>query len=233
MLRVDPTLSLHEIKEQICQQKKYTHSNQYTFCLPNKLNQPLLLGLSLAEYKTNELTLVYNKNFKLNQHQSFDHLRRENQLLKENFHHINKNHSSTLRPSHTSLHAYWNDPNFDTQSQISNNSSIVKKRRAPRPPGYVNSNRPISQIYIQQQQITYNDHSLLPPLRLDCHRSYESLQSENIKKKRKAPVIIQTNSIQNKDEFDKIDEEQFPTNNFIRPGRILHIISFLYFIINS
>ena len=59
LLRVDPTLPLFEIKEQICKQKKYQDSHRYTFRLPTKIDQNLLLGLSLAEYKTNELTLVY------------------------------------------------------------------------------------------------------------------------------------------------------------------------------
>jgi hypothetical protein len=61
LIRVDPTLPLYEIKEQICKQKKYTDSNRYTLRLPNKLDQPLSLGLSLAECKTNELTLVHLK----------------------------------------------------------------------------------------------------------------------------------------------------------------------------
>ncbi|CAF4732004.1 unnamed protein product, partial [Rotaria magnacalcarata] len=55
LLRIDPTLSLQEIKEQICKQKKYTNSNEYTLRLPSKLDEPVSLGLSLAEYKTNEL----------------------------------------------------------------------------------------------------------------------------------------------------------------------------------
>jgi len=64
LLRVDPTLPLHEIKEQICKQKKYIDSNRYTLRLPNKLDVPLLLGLSLAEYKTNQITLVHLKHGK-------------------------------------------------------------------------------------------------------------------------------------------------------------------------
>ncbi len=64
LLRVDPTLPLHEIKEQICKQKKYIDSNRYTLRLPTKLDVPLLLGLSLAEYKTNQITLVHLKHGK-------------------------------------------------------------------------------------------------------------------------------------------------------------------------
>jgi hypothetical protein len=224
---------LHEIKEQICKQKKYIHSNQYTLRLPNKIDQPLALGLSLAEYKTNELTLIHNKNLEYeyqlntNQIQSFDRLyriRSESQPPKETFQEIENeqqfqtNRSSTLRPSHTSLHAYWNDPNFDTQSQISNCSSSTKKRRAPRPPGYLSPNRHEPQIvYIQQQQPPI--HSPSPPIRLDHHQSHESLQSENTKKKRKAPVVLGK-----KDQFDKTEQQQNGTNNITRPGRFLTLI---------
>lgn len=208
LIRVDPTLPLHEIKEQICKQKKYTHSNEYTLRLPNKLDQPLALGLSLAECKTNELTLVHNRQFaheyqtNTNEIQSFDRLYRtrsesqppneslqdvQNQQLVNN--QLHPNRSSTLRPSHTSLHAYWNDPNFDTQSQISNCSSTAKKRRAPRPPSYPVSNRSDPQmIYVRQQQSPMNTSA--SPLKLDHHQSQESLQSENTKRKRKAPVIL-------------------------------------------
>ncbi|CAF1138503.1 unnamed protein product [Rotaria sordida] len=246
LLRIDPTLPLYDIKEQICKQKKYINSNQYTLRLPNKLDQPLLLGLSLAEYKTNELTLIYNKQlefeqeYNTNQIQSFDRLyriRSESQPPKENFLHIqqqneqklintkqinrsNTNRSSTLRPSHTTLHAYWNDPNFDTQSQLSTSSSIAKKRRAPRPPGSINSKRPDSQIvYIQEQEQTSNNinsHSL--PLHIDHHQSHESLQSENTKKKRKAPIVAPINSVQEKDEIDQIEQKQNLTNSIARPG---------------
>lgn len=66
LLRVDPTLPLYEIKERICKQKKYSDSSRYTLCLPNKLDRPLLLGLSLAECKTNELNLMYLKLGKIN-----------------------------------------------------------------------------------------------------------------------------------------------------------------------
>ncbi|CAF0928822.1 unnamed protein product [Rotaria sp. Silwood1] len=251
LLRIDPILPLYEIKEQICKQKKYTNSNQYTLRLPNKLDQPLLLGLSLAEYKTNELTLIHNKDFEFeqqfntNQIQTFDRLyriRSESQPPRENFQYIqqqqqqqqneqqlintkqinrsNTNRSSTLRPSHTALHAYWNDPNFDTQSQLSNCSSIVKKRPAPRPPGSMNSKRPDSQIiYIQQQEQTSNNihlHSL--PFHIEHHQSHESLQSENTKKKRKAPIVASINSVQTKDEIDQIEQKQNLTNNITRPG---------------
>ncbi|CAF2569464.1 unnamed protein product [Rotaria sp. Silwood2] len=246
LLRIDPTLPLYEIKEQICKQKKYINSNEYTLRLPNKLDQPLLLGLSLAEYKTNEITLVHNKQFEFeqqlntNQMQTFDRLyriRSESQPPKENFQHIqqqqneqqlintkqinrlNTNRSSTLRPSHTTLHAYWNDPNFDTQSQLSNSSSVTKKRRAPRPPAYMNSKRPDSQIvYIQQQEHASNNiHLHTLPLHIDHHQSHESLQSENTKKKRKAPIVAPINLVQKKDEIDQIEQKQNLTNNIARP----------------
>ena len=77
--------------------------------------------------------------------------------------------------SHTSLHAYWNDPNFDTQSQASTSSSSTKKRRAPMPPGQVSPNLtdPINQLASDQH-----------------HQSRESLtDSQNgTKQKRKAPI---------------------------------------------
>ena len=224
---------MYEIKEQICKQKKYIHSNEYTLRLPNKLDQPLALGLSLAEYKTNELTLIHNKNLdyeyqlNTNEIQSFDRLyrtRSESQPPNQTFQEIQNqqqqinpyqtNRSSTLRPSHTSLHAYWNDPNFDTQSQVSNCSSMTKKRRAPRPPGYTTPNRPDPQIvYVRQQQPPI--HSPSSPLRLDHHQSQESLQSENMKKKRKAPVVLPK-----KEQIDEIKQEQeVVTNNTTRPGR--------------
>ncbi len=222
----------------ICKQMKYIHSNEYTLRLPNKLDQPLALGLSLAEYKTNELTLIHSKHLdyeyqlNTNQLQSFDRLyrtRSESQPPKETFQEIphdqqsmkfNTNRSSTLRPSHTSLHAYWNDPNFDTQSQISTCSSSTKKRRAPRPPGYTSPNRAEPQIvYIQQQHPPIRTPS--PPLRLDHHQSHESLQSENTKKKRKAPVVLAK-----KDQVDKI-EQQEATNNIARPGLFSHFVSSL------
>jgi hypothetical protein len=208
--------------------------------LPNKLDEPLLLGLSLAEYKTNELTLIHNKEFEFeeqlnpNQHQSFDRLyrsRSESQPPKENFQQIQNEQQLTNtkqiyqlnpnRPSHTSLHAYWNDPNFDTQSQISNNSSITKKRRAPRPPGDNSSNQIDPQIvYIhRQQQQQPHIRSPSPALRVDHHQSRESLLSENMKKKRKAPVVAGTNSIQKKDEIDKTEQQQNQKDNTIRPGR--------------
>lgn len=78
------------------------------------------------------------------------------------------------------MHAYWNDPNFDTQSQTSNCSSTTKKRRAPRPPGYVSPT-------FQDQQIVF-----LQPL--EHHQSQESLTESlnGTKQKRKAPVHIHT-----------------------------------------
>ncbi|CAF4762082.1 unnamed protein product, partial [Rotaria magnacalcarata] len=54
-------------------------TNRYTLRIPTKPDQRLLLGLSLAEYKTNELTLVHLKNdpdYIKNQLQSFDRLYR-------------------------------------------------------------------------------------------------------------------------------------------------------------
>ncbi|UJR28307.1 hypothetical protein I4U23_009552 [Adineta vaga] len=235
LLRVDPTLPLFEIKEQICKQKKYIHSNQYTLRLPDKLDQPLLLGLSLAEYKTNELTLIYNKDSQFdhqinpNQHQSFDRLyrtRSETQPPKETFHDVSTEQQespskqeqlvNTIRPSHTSLHAYWNDPNFDTQSQISNSSSITKKRRAPKPPGYASPNRVEPQIvYIHQQQPSLHIRSPSQPLRIEHHQSQESLQAENTKKKRKAPLVTIMNTVEKNDERE---HDQPMTNETTRPG---------------
>lgn len=82
--------------------------------------------------------------------------------------------------SHTSMHAYWNDPNFDTQSQTSNCSSTTKKRRAPRPPGYISPT-------FQDQQIVFLPSS-------EQHQSHESLTESlnGTKQKRKAPVLINT-----------------------------------------
>lgn len=224
---------MYEIKEQICKQKKYTHSNHYTLRLPNKLDHPLALGLSLAEYKTNELTLIYNKHLEYehqlntNEIQSFDRLyrtRSESQPPKESpqdlpqeqlNNQLHPSRASTLRPSHTSLHAYWNDPNFDTQSQVSTCSSSTKKRRAPRPPGCVSPHRHEPQIvYIQQQQPSI--HTPSPPVRLDHHQSQESLQSENNKKKRKAPVVLPK-----KDQMNKPEEHNDESNSIERPGRFL------------
>ncbi len=172
------------------------------------------------------MTLIYNKELEYeyqlntNQLQSFDRLyrtRSESQPPKETFQEIQNeqqvNKLSTLRPSHTSLHAYWNDPNFDTQSQMSSCSSSTKKRRAPRPPSYISPNRLEPQIvYIQQQQRPI--HSPSPPIRLDHHQSRESLQSETNKKKRKAPVILGK-----KDQVDKSEEQKDVTNSITRPGR--------------
>ena len=238
LLRIDPTLPLHEIREQICKQKKYSHSNQYTLRLPDKLDQPLLLGLSLAEYKTNELTLVYTKEVeeKLNpnQHPSFDRLyrtRSESQPPKELIqelqheqqliHERQSYQSNANRPSHTSLHAYWNDPNFDTQSQVSNNSLMTKKRRAPRPPPQTSPNKTDPQIvYIHRQQPVIPSPS--PPLRVDHHQSQESLQSENTKKKRKAPVVVGTTVVPKK---DQIEQQNLP-NSITRPGKYMVVILF-------
>ena len=76
--------------------------------------------------------------------------------------------------SHTTLHAYWNDPNFDTQSQLSICSSSSKKRRAPQAPGQL-SPTDLSQV--------------LPRLPPDHHDSQESLtdNANGTKQKRKAP----------------------------------------------
>ena len=251
LLRVDPTLPMHEIKEQICKQKKYAHSNEYTLRLPNKIDHPLLLGLSLAEYKTNELTLVHLKQldggakFPGNQLQSFDRLyrvRSESQPPKERPLEIpneqqaavnnnrltngaNANRSLTLRPSHTTLHAYWNDPNFDTQSQLSNSSSTTKKRRAPRAPMCISPNRYDPQIvYVRQQQPFLNTHSPSPPPRHDHHQSCESLLSENARRKRKAPVVAATNSAERREEDarERVEQNQpiNVANDVIRPGTI-------------
>ncbi|CAF0854504.1 unnamed protein product [Didymodactylos carnosus] len=206
LLRVDPTLPLYEIKEQICKQKQYTDTSKYTLRLPTKLHDPLLLGLSLAEYKTNELMLVHVKqdekaeNGGGNQLQSFDRLyrvRSESQppnkiqttspddgtqtttkerlasgdvsrALSTPTNIVQKSSTSavpirTSHPvtSHTTLHAYWNDPNFDAQSQSSTTSS--KKRRAPKAPG---SNIPSpqlqQQLYDKNQQIIYVQSSPTP-----------------------------------------------------------------------
>ncbi|CAF1041993.1 unnamed protein product [Rotaria sordida] len=236
LLRIDPTLPLYEIKEQICKQKKYIDSNRYTLRLPNKLDQPLLLGSSLAEYKTNELTLVrfkqddqYNKN----QLQSFDRLyrtRSESQPPTETIQEVQNEQQEltntkqrpasaqlnspgsptqgqnvtslptrSTRPitSHTSLHAYWNDPNFDTQSQTSNTSSTTKKRRAPKAPVYISPT-------LNEQQIILSDH----------HESHESLTESlnSTKQKRKAPVLPITTIPQETQTDEIIDEQQLKTN---------------------
>ncbi len=96
--------------------------------------------------------------------------------------------------SHTSLHAYWNDPNFDTQSQISNCSSTTKKRRAPRPPGYISP--------------TLNDQQIILSQPLEHHQSQESLteSTNGTKQKRKAPVLPNTNEIVD-DQQIKIDTD--------------------------
>jgi len=159
--------------------------------------------------------------FSTNQIQSFDRLyrtRSESQPLRENIQEVqteqqdlinNKQRPASvqlnpIRPthpitSHTSLHAYWNDPNFDTQSQTSNCSSTTKKRRAPRPPGYIS---PI-----------LNDQQIILSQTLDHHQSQESL-TESIngtKQKRKAPVLPNSNEIVD-DQQIKIDTEQQKVN---------------------
>jgi hypothetical protein len=165
--------------------------------------------------------LKYDPKFSTNQIQSFDRLyrtRSESQPPHENIQEIqteqqqqeeelinNKQRPASaqlnpIRPthqitSHTSLHAYWNDPNFDTQSQTSNCSSTTKKRQAPRPPGYISP--------------TLNDQQILVSQSLEHHQSQESL-TESIngtKQKRKAPVLPNTNEIVD-DQQIKIDTEQ-------------------------
>ncbi|CAF3774556.1 unnamed protein product [Rotaria magnacalcarata] len=240
ILRIDPNLPLYEIKEQICKQKKYTDTNRYTLRIPTKPDQRLLLGLSLAEYKTNELTLVHLKNdpdYIKNQLQSFDRLyrvRSESQPLRESVQEIENQQqaltNSKQRPasvqlnptgsltqgqnvtslparstrpitSHTSLHAYWNDPNFDTQSQTSNSSSMTKKRRAPMPPGYVSP--PLQE---QQNMVLHSP---------DHHQSHESL-TESIngtKQKRKAPVVPIATIPQETQTDEIVDHQQLQANN--------------------
>ncbi|CAF2590601.1 unnamed protein product [Rotaria sp. Silwood2] len=239
LLRIDPTLPLYEIKEQICKQKKYVDSNRYTLRLPNKLEQPLLLGLSLAEYKTNELTLVHLRQdlqYNKNQLQSFDRLyrtRSESQPPTETIQEVQNEHqeltNSKQRPasvqlnptgsptqgqnvtslptrstrpitSHTSLHAYWNDPNFDTQSQTSNTSSTTKKRRAPKPPGYISP--------------TFNEQQIILSQTSDHHQSHESLTESlnGTKQKRKAPVLSATTVPQETQTHDIVDDQQTKTN---------------------
>ncbi|CAF4719426.1 unnamed protein product [Rotaria sp. Silwood1] len=239
LLRIDPTLPLYEIKEQICKQKKYTDSNRYILCYPDRLNQPLLLGLSLAEYKTNILTLVRLKQgpqYNRNQLQSFDRLyrtRSESQPPIETIQEVQNEQqeltNSKQRPasvqlnptgspkqgqnvtslptrstrpitSHTSLHAYWNDPNFDTQSQTSNTSSTTKKRRAPKPPGYISPT-------LHEQQI------ILSPLS-DHHQSHESLTESlnGSQQKRKAPVLPITTIPQETQTNEIVDDQQIQIN---------------------
>lgn len=232
LLRVDPTLPLHEIKEQICKQKKYTNSHEYTLCLPNKIEESLLLGLSLAECKTNELTLVHLRTIgnqtKKNYCplQSFDRLYRirsesqppkdspreffqeQDKTIKE-IQPINSNRSSAFRPSHTSLHAYWNDPNFDTQSQISNCSSTTKKRAAPRAPSHISPHK------FDPQIVDVHQTKDATTVRFDHHQSQESLLSENGKRKRKAPILVPTNSVDKKE-----NQQQTSTDPLTRPGLI-------------
>ncbi|CAF3754850.1 unnamed protein product [Rotaria magnacalcarata] len=195
---------------------------------------------SLAEYKTNELTLVHLKNdpdYIKNQLQSFDRLyrvRSESQPLRESVQEIENQQqaltNSKQRPasvqlnptgsltqgqnvtslparstrpitSHTSLHAYWNDPNFDTQSQTSNSSSMTKKRRAPMPPGYVSP--PLQE---QQNMVLHSP---------DHHQSHESL-TESIngtKQKRKAPVVPIATIPQETQTDEIVDHQQLQANN--------------------
>ena len=82
--------------------------------------------------------------------------------------------------SHTSLHAYWNDPNFDTQSQTSSCSSTTKKRQAPKPPGYISPTFDGQQIILLQPE--------------EHHQSQESLTESlnGTKQKRKAPSVPNT-----------------------------------------
>ncbi|CAF0872357.1 unnamed protein product [Adineta ricciae] len=233
LLRVDPTLPLHEIKEQICKQKRYVDSNRYTLRLPHKLDEPLLLGLSLAEYKTNEITLVrlkHDSTTTTNQIQSFDRLyrtRSESQPPRDLMQEVQQEHQELInskhrpasvqlnplqgqntssfptRPthpktSHTSLHAYWNDPNFDTQSQTSNCSSTTKKRQAPRPPDHVSP--------------TLNEQSQ----QLEHHQSQESLTESlnGTKHKRKAPISPHTTTSQ---EEEANGDQQVKTDNESQP----------------
>jgi hypothetical protein len=93
--------------------------------------------------------------------------------------------------SHTSLHAYWNDPNFDTQSQTSNCSSTTKKRLAPKPPGYISPTLDGQQIVLLQPE--------------EHHQSQESLTESlnGTKQKRKAPSVPNTT--------DSADDQQIKT----------------------
>lgn len=82
--------------------------------------------------------------------------------------------------SYTSLHEYWNDPNFDTQSRNSNLSSSTKKRRAPLAPGRISPSMfidPATTVNIQRNSENH-------------HQSHESLtdSQSTTKQKRKAPV---------------------------------------------
>lgn len=74
LLRVDPNLPLYEIKERICKQKKYKDSARYSLSLPSRPEKPLLLGLSLAECKTNELNLVYLRSGKFRETTKINYL---------------------------------------------------------------------------------------------------------------------------------------------------------------
>lgn len=211
--------------------------------MPTKLDQPILLGLSLASYKTNELTLVHQKQvetdpqYRGNQIQSFDRLyriRSESQPPKETVQEVpteqptlinskaNPSRASTLRPSHTTLHAYWNDPNFDTQSQISNSSSTSKKRRAPRAPGCVSPDRQETQMTrLSQQQARFQTHSQSPPspVRIEHHQSQESLLSEAARRKRKAPIARTATPSEKPEESVKVESAVNGNHAMARPGK--------------
>ncbi len=70
----------------------------------------------------------------------------------------------------------------------------------------------------QQQQALMNIHSPSPPLRIEHHQSHESLHSNNTQEKRKAPIVIGTNLVHQKDEIDKIPQQQTITHHITRRG---------------
>ena len=55
------------------------------------------------------------------------------------------------------------------------------------------------------------------PLRIEHHQSQESLQAENTKKKRKAPVITIANTVEKRDEKE---QHQNVTNETNRPSKL-------------
>jgi hypothetical protein len=61
-----------------------------------------------------------------------------------------------------------------------------------------------------------NIHSPSPSLRVEHHQSHESLHSDNTQKKRKAPTVIGTNLVHQKDEIDKIPQQQTITHHITR-----------------
>lgn len=130
---------------------------------------------------------------------------------------LNSSRSTHPITSHTSLHAYWNDPNFDTQSQTSNCSSTTKKRRAPRPPGYISP--------------TLNEQQIILVQNPDYHQSQESL-TESIngtKQKRKAPVVPNTTDDNQEIEIEKTDEQQIELPNTSQsPDQNTHSITPIY-----